>query len=444
MFSEIKTATSLMGVATATESRSGERDIYVRSHWGMTWGMAHRSWLSPDRKWVLISEMDSVGWGPCRVVPFDGSSGGEAVGPKPARCTYASWSPDGRTMYFSADAGDGYHIWRQDFPNGSPKQLTSGPTEEEGIAVSTDGRSLITCAGIRESTVWLHDSHGDRQISGEGYASVPGMGLGGGGGTHSLFSPDAKRLFYLVRREGSREFTSGELWMADLDTGKNEVVLPGILMDEFYIAPDGDRVIFRALDTQEISHVWIASLEHRTPPQQLSASPSYAISPGPGGEVYFRAREGGQEFQYGIGPNETVPRKIFAEPANGFISPQGDWSFTRDDGIIAQPTRGGLPIRICPSCEIGWGPNGKFLYVRFRDIGEQGGGKTLAFELPPGKELLALPPSGLKSAEAAKGLKVAAEIDMSGKGVFAPGPDPSIYAYTRLTVQRNLYRIPLN
>src|SRR5215469_12748397 len=47
MFSEIKTATSLMGVATATESRSGERDIYVRSHWGMTWGMAHRSWLSP-------------------------------------------------------------------------------------------------------------------------------------------------------------------------------------------------------------------------------------------------------------------------------------------------------------------------------------------------------------------------------------------------------------
>jgi hypothetical protein len=72
-----------------------------------------------------------------------------------------------------------------------------------------------------------------------------------------------------------------------------------------------------------------------------------------------------------------------------------------------------------------------------------GGGKTLAFELRPGKELPVLPPSGLKSAEDMKGLKAAAEFDMTGKGVFAPGPNPSIYAYTRVIVQRNLYRIPL-
>jgi hypothetical protein len=32
---------------------------------------------------------------------------------------------------------------------------------------------------------------------------------------------------------------------------------------------------------------------------------------------------------------------------------------------------------------------------------------------------------------------------MAGKVIFAPGPDPSVYAYSRLTVQRNLYRIPL-
>jgi hypothetical protein len=32
---------------------------------------------------------------------------------------------------------------------------------------------------------------------------------------------------------------------------------------------------------------------------------------------------------------------------------------------------------------------------------------------------------------------------MTGKGIFAPGPDPSTYVYTRLTVQRNLYGIPL-
>ena len=54
-----------------------------------------------------------------------------------------------------------------------------------------------------------------------------------------------------------------------------------------------------------------------------------------------------------------------------------------------------------------------------------------------------LPASGLKSAEDAKGVNVVAEIDMTGKTVFAPGPDPSVYAYSRMTVQRNLFRIPL-
>jgi hypothetical protein len=53
-------------------------------------------------------------------------------------------------MYFSADAGDGYHIWRQHLSGDVPEQLTFGATEEEGIAVSPDGHSLVTSAGIRE------------------------------------------------------------------------------------------------------------------------------------------------------------------------------------------------------------------------------------------------------------------------------------------------------
>jgi hypothetical protein len=49
----------------------------------------------------------------------------------------------------------------------------------------------------------------------------------------------------------------------------------------------------------------------------------------------------------------------------------------------------------------------------------------------------------LSSAEDTRGLKVVAEIDMKGKTVIAPSSDPSVYAYTRVTVQRNLYRIPV-
>jgi len=442
VFSELKTGAP-MGIATATESRAGERDVYLPAEIA---SMAHRSWVSPDGNWVLISEMDMVGWRPCRVLPFDGSTTGETAGPKAARCTYGGWSADGKTMYFSADAGDGYHIWRQRFPRGVPEQLTFGATEEEGVAVSPDGRTLITSAGIKESTVWLHDSQGDRQVSGEGFASVPGLGFVGTG-VRSVFSPDGKRLFYLVRKRGSRAFKSGELWMTDLATGRIEAVLPGVSMTEFDLAPDGEHLAFTALDEEGNPHAWLAQLDAHIPPKQLTLSVARQPYFGPGGDVYFLLREGAQEFLYTVGPNEIAPRLIDSEPSAEFsnISPSGDWLLSGSDSgtVVARPVKGGSVIRICSSCGAGWGSGSKFLYIRFRNIGEMAGGRTIAIGLPAGKELPMLPASGLKSAEDAKGVNVVAEIDMTGKTVFAPGPDPSVYAYSRMTVQRNLFRIPL-
>ena len=441
MFSEAGDG-MFMSVVTATESRAGERDVYRPANLG---GMAHRSWISPDRKWILVSEMDSLGWLPCRLLPFDGSAGGAAVGPQKARCTYAGWSPDGQTMYFSADAGDGYHVWRQQFPDGAPEQLTFGPTEEEGIAVSPDGRSLVTSAGIRESTVWVHDQQGDRQVSGEGFAALPGLGFAGGADVGSVFSPDGKRLFYLLHKGASRAYKSGELWATDLDSGASEVVLSGVSMSEFHLAPEGDRVAFVAQDAQGISHAWIAPLDRRTPPKQLTAFVSREVTFGPQGDIYVLARAGGEEFLYGLGPGETIPRKISPQPIQNFIgfSPHGEWLLSGNYPVTARSPQGGPAIHICNFCGIGWGPDGKF-YLRFRDIGEMGGGKVVVLDLPPGKDLPTLPPNGLNSIDDMKGLKAVAEIDTGGKVIFAPGPNPSIYAYTRATVQRNLFRIPLN
>jgi hypothetical protein len=55
------------------------------------------------------------------------------------------------------------------------------------------------------------------------------------------------------------------------------------------------------------------------------------------------------------------------------------------------------------------GPDGK-VYLRFRDIGEMGGGKVVVIDLPPGKDLPALPPAGLNSTQDARRLRVVAEI----------------------------------
>jgi len=434
-----------MGIASSTESREEEHDIYLPPG-----GMAHRSWVSPDRKWVLASEMDLKGWGPCRVIPFDGSTKGELVGPEPARCTYAAWSPDGATMYFSADAGDGYHTWRQAFPQGSPEQITFGPTEEEGIAVVPDGRSLATSAGIRESTVWVHDARGDRQISSEGFASVPGLGLGGEQ-VRSVFSPDGKKLYYLIRKRASRSWISGELWAADLDSGRSEPVLPGVsITSNFSISPDGKRVVFEATDANGEPHAWIAPLDRSSPPTQITALVARAPDFAAGGRIYFQAqpREGEDFFLYSVEQDGGPPRKV-SEPSPRLmgilgVSPRGEWGLSGVSPATVRPVAGGTPIRICNFCSAGWGREGKYFYLRFRDIGEQGGGKTVVFALAEGKDLPDLPPGGLKSAEDTRGLKVLAEIDMNGMTVFTPGPNPSVYAYTRVTVQRNIYRIPLD
>src|SRR5262249_33512151 len=116
-------------------------------------------------------------------------------------CTWAQWSPDGKSTYFTADTGSsGFHVWRQQFPDGAPEQLTpSGASEEEGLAVAPDGRSIIVSSGTQESSIWFHDDKtGDKQITSEGYDFSPAL------------SPDGKKVYYLRRIAGARSYLNGE------------------------------------------------------------------------------------------------------------------------------------------------------------------------------------------------------------------------------------------
>ena len=146
-----------MKVVTATESRAGARDLYVPLPKG---AMAHRSFPSPDGRWAVVVEMDDRGdWLPCRVVPMDGSSTGRQVGPPGAPCWFAAWSPDGKWMYLNSLVGGTFQILRQRFSERgaltTSEPITSGPMEHEGISMATDGRSLVTAVGLKQSSVWL-------------------------------------------------------------------------------------------------------------------------------------------------------------------------------------------------------------------------------------------------------------------------------------------------
>ncbi|MFL6307428.1 MAG: protein kinase domain-containing protein [Candidatus Sulfotelmatobacter sp.] len=169
MFSEVKSGEH-MAVVTSAESRAASHDIYVPR---TQRGMAHRSYVSPDGNWVVLAEMDNGEWLPCRVVPFTGSNSGHRVGLSEAPCTSAAWSPDGRWIYLSLHGKDNFHIWRQGFPNGPLEQITSGPAEEEGIALAPDGRSFITSVGSHQRTVSFYRGNHDRRISLEGVCVPP-------------------------------------------------------------------------------------------------------------------------------------------------------------------------------------------------------------------------------------------------------------------------------
>jgi Tol biopolymer transport system component len=413
--------------------------------------MAHRSYLSPDGKWVLLAEMDDPGWLPCRVVPFDASSKGRTVGPLNGRCTSGAWTRDGRWTYLTVDVGDGFHIWRQRFPDGEPEQVTSGATEEDGIAMAPDGRTFVTSVGTVQSSIWMRDERRERQVSDVGYAS-----FGAAGAPRSCFSTDGHRLYYRVRQEGAREFEDGELWVADLESKGTERLFSGVRMGNFDLSNDGTRAVYTVRGPDGASRLWLASLQRRFSPRRLSSTGPGEFRPvfAPSGEVFFEAREPGGRALFRVKEDGTGRERIrpdLTDVVLASVSPDGEWVAVRDlrpsaeeDGVLpsdAYPVRGGTPVRICLGCRrTKWSPDGRYFYVSFIGMGHSPFGKTYALPIPTGRSLPVLPASGVKSEEEAAAL---AGVTVIEHGHISPGRDPSVYAYMKVTAQRNLYRIPI-
>ena len=299
LFSEVDYG-SHMSIVTAEENRTGSRTIYAPAQPN---AMAHRSFLSPDRKNMLVVEMED-GWRPCRLVPFEhgtvdaAGEAGKPVGPSRGQCSSAAWSPDGKWMYFTVDTGNGYHIWRQRFPAGSPEQVTFGATEERDTVFAPDSRSFLTSIGTRQSTLWIHDTHGERQITSQGYASLP------------RFSPDGKSIYFLLRSRASRRYVSGELWRASVATDEREHLLPDFLLQDYNISSDGKRIAFVNISGNGDRSVWLATLDGRTAPHRLSTMDSSRVFFGADGQALFLGQTSGDYFLYRIGEDGTGLQRV--------------------------------------------------------------------------------------------------------------------------------------
>jgi hypothetical protein len=421
-----------MGVVAADESGRGARDIYMPEDEP---GMAHRSYSSPDGKWVLLVEMDRDHfWLPCRLVPMDGSTPGRPVGPSAAGCTFAAWSRDGKWMYFTVNPGGSSHIWRQRFTDGQLEQVTSGPTEEDGIAMAPDGRSFVTAVTIRNTSLWIHDTKGDRPISLEGNTANP------------KFTPDGRALCYLKVKEASSEFEfyrdPGELWIVDLLSGRSEPVAPGVRVLDYDISFEGQRVVMWTADRAGETGLWVAPLDRSSAPNQVLNGEGGHPRFGKSGEIFFRRLDGKSTFIYRVRPDGTGLRKALEQPVFGLgaVSRDGRWIVgwgpLPGNGPIssqAYPLNGSPSIALGPFVELSWSLDGHSL------IGTDAGG-IYVVPLTPGQALPRIPAGGFHPPQGIGSLPGARGIVADG---VTPGSSPDVYAFYRSTIQQNLYRIPI-
>jgi Tol biopolymer transport system component len=286
--------------------------------------------------------------------------------------------------------------------------------------------------GLTQSSIWLHDGGGDRQISLEGYAVAP------------KFAPDGKRLLYQVRKGAS-----SELWVAELDSGLSEPLLPGFAVaagpyGSYDISPDGRQVVVTSPDGAGKLRLWLAPLDRRSPPRQIPNIEGEQPVFGATGEVFFRSVEGTSAFLYRVQEDGGGLRKAFDVPvvALGGESPDRNWLALATGGVVIFRVDGGALLRtqlVAAQTAIRWSGDGKHLFVQMRGSANNSD-KAYVLPLAPGQIVPESIANGLPSEQEILKLPGARVISTNE---VAPGPTADIYAFRRESVQRNLYRVPV-
>lgn len=450
LFAEIKKG-SHMGLRRGSLNREGVHDVY----WPNEDGMAHRASASPDRKSVLLVEMDGGIWQQCRLMPLDASSIGRRVGPAGSQCTYAAWSPDGRWMYFTTNAGGTFHIWRQRYPDGEPEQLTFGPTEEEGLAVAPDGRSLITSVGFRHNAIHLLEESGARPLSEEGYAFSP------------IASRDGNKVYFLSRAGISRvAYNVGTLVAVGLDDGVREEILPGYRVVHFDVSADDRTVVFAAGDNQaDRRGVWLASLDRTGSPRRVFGGDVERVFFDTASNIYFLHKTPTHRFVHRLrAPDYNVDELVTSTPVRYIhgVSPDGHWVVV----VMEVPSGGGLqqaafstrgkPMRvICRFCGGGAGParilapgiswtrDNRAMLISAQFVapaGAFGPDYTILIPVRPGASLPDLPEGGISSVD--DYLKMPGVRRIAKLNVLPGATREQLFTYEPMTI-RNLYRVQL-
>jgi hypothetical protein len=172
------------------------------------------------------------------------------------------------------------------------------------------------------------------------------------------------------------------------------------------------------------------------------------------GEVVFHSIEGKSTFAFRVREDGSDKRKLTNSDMISQVlgvSPDGKfviaWGATTGQETVittkAFPISGGTPTPILDAiCNLKWASDRRFLYLSVSTglNSAMANGKTYVIPLVAGKLLPDLPPGGFHSEAEIAALPAVRMMDVAD---VAPGSSPETYAFSRQTVQRNLYRIPI-
>jgi eukaryotic-like serine/threonine-protein kinase len=332
--------------------------------------------------------------------------------------------------------------------------VTSGPTEEEGVTLAPDGRSLITAVVLQNSALWVHDNQGNRQISPEANAAQP------------KFTPDGKRMIYRIVKEPPSEFgfyrDFGEVRVVDLASGRWEPVAPGFLALDYGLSADGREVALETADKEGKPKLWLVPLDHSAPPRQIPNVEGRTPRFGPGGEILFRRVEGTRMegttgFVYAVRRDGTGLRRVFDQPVifMAGLTPDRKWlevwaplSGNGPPAFQMFPLDGGRPFVIGGAVNFIWSSIGDSVSISAAFGAPIPEGRSYLIPLAHGQVLPPMPKEGFTSEAQVASLPGARRIDVPTvigfvAGAIIPGSSPDVYAFYRSSIQRNLYRVPV-
>jgi hypothetical protein len=261
---------------------------------------------------------------------------------------------------------------------------------------------------------------------------------------------------YLIVREPASEFSLyrdlGEVWVADLQSGRSEPLARGFQARDYDISPDGRQVVMETADREGKPRLWLTPLDRSSPPHQIPTVVGGSPRFGPDGEIFFRRRaegssqeegmDGSPGFVYrgrldGTGIRKALEQTIFmfwsVSPDGGWIAASAALPGNGPPSVQAFPLDGNPPVALgCPFfwSKPGW-PKG---------VGLLFGNSTYFVPLAPGQILPPIPAGGFLSEDEIASLPGASR--GPAWPVVAFGPSSDVYAFYHESIQRNVYRIP--